>query len=78
MISYTATLNPHYSHYVPPLFHRIFFKGSCGDGDVRLVDGPKFTAYQEGRLEMCIDGEWLAVCGNSWTEENTQVVCRTL
>ena len=56
----------------------LIFKGSCGDGDVRLVDGQKFTAYQEGRLEMCIDGEWLAVCGNGWTEENTQFVCRTL
>ena len=48
---------------------------SCGNGAVRLTDGP--TEY-EGRVEICYDNHWGAVCGNSWDNSEATVVCRQL
>lgn len=51
---------------------------SCGEhpnGAVRLMDGP--TPY-EGRVELCIDGEWGTICDNFWSDLDAIVVCRQL
>ena len=49
--------------------------GSCGLGEVRLVNGS--TEY-EGRVEICIGGEWGTICDASWGDLESQVVCRQL
>lgn len=33
---------------------------------------------REGRVEMCIDGEWGTVCGRNWTQNTARDVCRHL
>ena len=48
---------------------------TCNNGAVRLADG--LTEY-EGRVEICYDNHWGAVCGNSWNENEASVVCRQL
>ena len=35
---------------------------ACKDGEIRLVGG---SAYNEGRVEVCVDGRWGTVCNNS-------------
>ena len=49
----------------------------CEEGGVRLVGG---ETPRLGRLEMCVDGVWSAVCNDGWTEhnQNNAVVCREL
>ena len=47
----------------------------CNETDVRLVDGR--TPY-DGRVEVCLDGVWGAVCGDSWDTRDATVVCRQL
>ena len=47
----------------------------CVDDAVQLVGG--FSPY-EGRVEICQNGEWGAVCDNGWDTKDATVVCRQL
>ena len=52
----------------------IIYKG-CTEGDVRLQDG---RHKYEGRVEVCSENVWSAVCHNSWGIADAAVVCREL
>ena len=54
-----------------------FNTGDCVNGDIRLAKG-ETEAYNEGRVETCSKGQWLTVCGDSWTARNSMVACRNL
>jgi deleted-in-malignant-brain-tumors protein 1 len=49
----------------------------CIDGEVRLFDGENFS-QREGRVEMCFNGVWEAVCADGWDEVATNIVCSQL
>ena len=48
--------------------------GFCIDGQTRLVDGPTFN---EGRLEVCLDGQWLSVCDAGFNSATAYDVCNS-
>ena len=43
--------------------------------DVRLVNNESPT---EGRVEVCLNGEWGTVCDDGWGTAEAEVVCRQL
>ena len=54
---------------------RSFPGPQCNDTDVQLVDG---LTVHDCRVEICLNGLWGSVCGNSWDTRDASVVCRQL
>ena len=48
---------------------------SCTNGAVRLMNG---STSDEGRVEVCVNGEWGTVCDSGWDRREAEVVCRQL
>ena len=47
----------------------------CLETDVHLVGG---ETSNEGRVEVCINDEWIPVCGKNWNRNHAAVACRQL
>ena len=45
------------------------------DGQVRLIGG---TNDLEGRVDICISGNWTTVCDDFWSGAEAKIVCRQL
>ena len=47
----------------------------CADGDIRLAGSESLI---RGRVEICYGGVWGTVCGNNWSQQDANIVCRQL
>ncbi len=48
---------------------------NCTDGEITVIG----SAYKkEGRVEICFNNTWYAVCGDNWGQSEASVVCRQL
>lgn len=70
-----------------------YFSAMCEEYSARIVRGDEDIYYNSesidiaffindhlavGRVELCKDGNWSAVCGNVWTREDASVACKQL
>ena len=53
----------------------IFGGQGCTQGDIRLVNG---ADQYEGRVEVCNQNVWGTVCDDSFTRQESAVICRQL
>ena len=48
----------------------------CDNGDLRLLGGSVSTRI--GRIEICDNHKWGAVCDVEWDDQDAKVACRQL
>ena len=69
------------SQHIHKLFVPYIADAACNDTDIQLVGG-RNDSELEGRVEVCLLGQWGTVCDypwdNSWDTDNAIVVCRQL
>ena len=51
-----------------------FLGSCCEDGELQLVG----SFLLEGRVEMCVNGNWGTICDDNWDDKDAAVVCRQL
>lgn len=56
-------------------YHIDTFGRNCTENTLRLVGG---TSALEGRLEVCINGDWGTVTNDGWDYRDAIVACRQL
>ena len=49
--------------------------GTCKEGSIRLASG---VIDQEGRVEVCVNGVWGALCDDGWDSTDAHVICKQL
>lgn len=54
---------------------KYFSAVDCAEGDLRLVGG---GSEYEGRVEICLSGDWGTICDDIWNTVNAEVVCNQL
>ena len=50
----------------------------CTNGEIQLVDSYINGEGKEGRLEICLNNTWGALCSSSWDDMDAAVACRQL
>ena len=63
------------TYQIVSCLYNITIVRECNNTDVRLIDGQ--TIF-DGQVEICLNGLWVPVCDDMWTNRDAEVVCRQL
>ena len=53
----------------------VIYSTGCSLGNIRLRGG---STSMNGRVEVCLNGDWGTVCHDSWSTVDGNVACRQL
>ena len=74
MYMYYYYMYMYYFSSIFPLYTIDVSSGVCNTNDHRLVNG---SSNYEGRVEVCVNGEWSSVCGTQfWGDTEAAVACK--
>lgn len=57
------------------MYFLVYLGVECKEGSVRLFGN---TEPNEGRVKVCLSGQWGVVCHDGWDHNDAKVVCRQL
>ena len=55
----------------------LYSASACTNGNIRLYNGTA-SVPDNGMLQICKSGKWLAVCDYRWTQSHSIVACKQL
>ena len=66
-----------------PYLYASYIRTACSEGNIRLgnytsgIDDDG-SFYQQGRVEVCMDGVYGAICDIGWDDLDAEVICRSM
>ena len=64
-----------YLTHIRKLLFTILYLTGCSHGSIRLRDS---TGSMNGRVEVCLNGDWGTVCHDRWSTVDSNIACRQL